>query len=132
MKLLNMKDIIGGDKILMFIFYKNGKMKYLHEKMATYRKHMSGISYIPDNEKKYCDMIRTYKVVNKYFNYRYSQILRKDIYVSYSNLALFYRNKGKLIKALKYTFIALLSIRNRGDLKIFISDILLKLFKKQA
>lgn len=130
-QLLTSTPIVGGDKLLMMILFKHGRLKFLDLEMATYRKHRGGASYTVDFEKMYSNSIRFYKAVNNYFIKKYSSIIRRNLLINYGNLSLYYREKSQLFSACKNLFFAFIYIRSQSDLKIFVADYVLKFLKRQ-
>jgi glycosyltransferase involved in cell wall biosynthesis len=114
---------VGGDKALLYMMFKHGKLKCLSEKMGVYRKNKGGISYtMTVNKEMLRKEIVLYQRMKEYFDNRFNphfNQLSLQAQVRLNNL--FLREKKivsfifELLKGIKY-------VRNVNNLKLLIKD----------
>lgn len=124
---LDKYPIFGGDSLLILGLAKQGKIKFLKEKMATYRINQNSISINLSKINQYCITIPLYKfIINNSAYIILRKRVRKALLINYGNLAL-------AQSGIKQYFINILScfsqIRNYTDLKIVLYDFIYCKFK---
>ncbi len=76
----------SGDLGIFIEVGRHGKIKYLSEPMAVYRKHRGGMTNIhtPQNSFFLRNRMEMFQVLDKYLNFQYTEILEKTI-LKYEN-----------------------------------------------
>jgi glycosyltransferase involved in cell wall biosynthesis len=92
-----------GDFPLRFLIGDKGDFIFLPESTAVYRKHDGGISNNFHNSNHYVGILRMYKILNSYFNFKYDYFLGIHLQDTYERLFYTYC-KDKLIFAAFKTF----------------------------
>jgi glycosyltransferase involved in cell wall biosynthesis len=75
-----------GDFPLRFLIGDTGDFIFLSESTAVYRKHDGGVSNNFHNSKHYLGILRMYKELNAYFNYKYDHFLGIHLQDTYERL----------------------------------------------
>lgn len=65
-------DLPFGDWVINIINASKGKIKYFDEAMGTYRIHVGGVWSGKSLEYRYDAVLKFYKLINRYFEYKYS------------------------------------------------------------
>jgi glycosyltransferase involved in cell wall biosynthesis len=92
-----------GDFPLRFLIGDKGDFIFLPESTSVYRRHERGISNNFHNSNHYLGILRMYKILNSYFNYKYDYFLGIHLQDTYERLFYVYC-KEKLIFAAIKTF----------------------------
>ena len=76
----------SGDLGIFIEVGRHGKIKYLSEPMAVYRKHRGGMTNIhtPQNSFFLRNRMEMFQALDKYLNFQYTDILEKTI-LKYEN-----------------------------------------------
>lgn len=98
-----MRNCPVGDFPMRFLIGDKGDFIFLPESTAVYRKHDGGISNNFHNSNHYVGILRMYKILNSYFNYKYDYFLGIHLQDTYERLFYVYC-KEKLIFAAIKTF----------------------------
>lgn len=114
---------VGGDKALLYMMFKHGRLKCIENKMGVYRKNKGGVSYTRIvNKEMLKKEILLYQGLKGYFDNRYNlhfNQLSLQAQVRLNNL--FLREKKivsfifELLKGVKY-------VKNMNNLKLLIKD----------
>lgn len=129
-RFLTTTRITGGDKLLLMVLFKHGKLKFFNHEMATYRKHKGGLSHFSDSEKNLREKLLFINAADHYFNRKYRKILNTMTLISYGRLAVMCKNSKEVKPSLRFMFCSFSRIRSFKDLKIFTFDVFCKFFLK--
>jgi len=88
-------NALGSDVALHLLLTDKGKAKYLKEKTAVYRHHFGGLTKTEENIRKRDEgEIIMYELADKYFNYKYTDVFKKQLF-RLSKMMLIYGAKNK-------------------------------------
>lgn len=126
LKIFNNKKIIGGDKLLQLLCFHKGRIHYLDNVMAVYRKHLGGVSFNRQLESHYLDSICLFHHVNKFFKRQYKGTLNKKLLINYGEQSVLYWNQKQYLKSVYYLLYSITYIRRFNQMKIIINDYIFK------
>ena len=91
--------VASGDIALISLLANYGKVKYLDEVMAVYRKHDGGISNHHTGVKVLRERIYLLEQLNRHYNFKYEEAINREIEALISNV--YKQNNPFLLKLLK-------------------------------
>jgi glycosyltransferase involved in cell wall biosynthesis len=90
-----------GDFPLRFLIGDKGDFIFLPESTAVYRKHDGGISNNFHNSNHYVGILRMYKILNSYFNFKYDYFLGIHLQDTFERLFYVYCTEKLILAAIK-------------------------------
>lgn len=100
-------DLPFGDWPFFVILSQFGKIGYIKEKMGVYRRRIGAATAGGAKSGPKCEMyiqgeIKTYKVLDRYFQGRYKSLIRNAVSKRYYILSTLYEQRGDLSNARRY------------------------------
>ena len=124
-------SVLNGDTALYFLYGDLGPFGYINQDMATYRVHSGGIWAGMNIVRRIQELIKTYTILNKEFNYKYSKTIKAFLKRLYFNLALAYENNGHdYVSAKKWLFECIKErpLSNKFLPRTFVLSMMLRLY----
>jgi glycosyltransferase involved in cell wall biosynthesis len=100
-----------GDWSLLALVAEHGAIELMNEVMAVYRVHPGGIWSSRPMASRLREISRLLEVLDKHFDFKYTNVIRSSLAKHYFDLALLEREKGSRLDTARYT---LACIRNGG------------------
>lgn len=90
-----------GDWPLHILNAQHGSIAYIKETMGKHRNHKGSVWYSRDQAQNIRDVIKTYKTINRHFNYKYNYLIKAKISDYYHDMFALYLKSGEKGQALK-------------------------------